>query len=773
MNLLELFAVLTLDKSKYDEGLKDSENEAKGFGDKLKAGLGSATKVVAAGAAAAVAAGSAAVVKLTKDAVTAYANYEQLVGGVETLFGIGGQSLEEYAETTGQSIDQVREKWGDLHEAEWKVLSNSTEAYRTAGLSANEYMETVTSFSASLIQSLDGDTVKAAEVADRAIRDMSDNANKMGTDMSMIQSAYQGLAKQNYTMLDNLKLGYGGTKTEMERLISDAAKMKDVQKELNIEVKDGDLSFANIANAISVTQKKLGIMGTTEKEAASTIQGSIGMMKSAWQNLVTVLADDADTVDETLDWYVDAFVNSAETVAKNLIPRIENALNAIGKLIEKGVPIIIEKVPPIIMNLIPKVISAGANLAAAIGKGLIEGIPQLLAKIPEMFAAIQSSIQESLPEMNLSGSQIIMSIIQGIGGALYMFAEAVPNVLNTITGFIREGLPIVTEAGKDIITGIINGLKEATSYLAETIPMILESITGFISENLPLMAESGGEMLYSLATGFLDSLPLLIENVLTTITSVASFILDNLPTIVQAGIDMIGSLAKGILDGLPDLIANLPKIIGDIINFFISNLGKILETGIKIIVELGMGIIKGIPQLVAKLPEVGAAILKALSEIPGKVIEIGVNIVKGLWEGIKSMGQWIMDQVSGFFGGIVEGVKDFLGIKSPSKVFAELGRYTAEGFGEGFDDKFSDIKKSMEDQMNFNSGNIDLAYSTTPSVVPATSNNDMINALMNKLDQLSNQQIVLDTGVLVGQTVNKMDNALGGLASRNARSVLA
>lgn len=264
---------------------------------------------------------SGAVVNVGKQAIESYAEYEQLVGGVETLFKDSAGIVEDYA----------------------------NKAYKTAGLSANEYMETVTSFSASLLQSLGGDTKKASEYSNRAIIDMSDNANKMGTAMESIQNAYQGFAKQNYTMLDNLKLGYGGTKEEMARLITDASKLTGVQKELNLTVEDGNMSFGNIVNAISVVQKNMGIMGTTSKEASSTIQGSVNAMKSSWKNLLTAIADD----NKDLSKSVDEFVDSAVTASKNLVPRIKVAVEGIKKLISSIVTEVFPKLKKEIPELKP------------------------------------------------------------------------------------------------------------------------------------------------------------------------------------------------------------------------------------------------------------------------------------------------------------------------------------------------------------------------------------------------------------------------------------
>ena len=282
LNLFDLYAKITLDDSEYQKGIDDAGKKTSSFADKLKTGLAAAAKVGVA----AIGAAAAGIAALTKASVENYAEYEQLVGGVDTLFKQASDTVQQYA----------------------------ANAYKTAGMSANEYMNTVTSFSASLIQSLGGDTEKAAVVADQAITDMSDNANKMGTSIDMIQNAYQGFAKQNFTMLDNLKLGYGGTKEEMERLLKDAQKISGIKYDIS--------SFADITEAIHVMQEEMGIAGTTAAEASETIEGSINSMKSAWSNLVTGLADE----NSDLDKLINNFVDSTATAAKNIIPRVEQTL---------------------------------------------------------------------------------------------------------------------------------------------------------------------------------------------------------------------------------------------------------------------------------------------------------------------------------------------------------------------------------------------------------------------------------------------------------------
>lgn len=344
MDVFDLVAKIRLDSSEYEKGVGDAKGTFSTLASGVKNGLATVAKVGAA----AVSAGVAGVAALTKMGIDGYAQYEQLTGGVETLFKESQNIVMGYAEN----------------------------AYKTAGMSANQYMETVTSFSASLIQSLDGDTAKAAEVGNMAITDMSDNANKMGTSIEMIQNAYQGFAKQNYTMLDNLKLGYGGTKEEMQRLIDDANRVKIANGEM------ADLSidsFADVSEAIHIIQTEMGITGTTASEAATTIEGSIGMMKGAWENLVVGVADsNAD-----MDVLINNFVESTATAAKNLLPRIEQTLKGIGQLIEKLAPVIAEALPVLIESVLPSLLTAGVSLISAIVQGCVTALPGLYAALLE------------------------------------------------------------------------------------------------------------------------------------------------------------------------------------------------------------------------------------------------------------------------------------------------------------------------------------------------------------------------------------------------------
>ena len=374
MNLLDLYAKITLDTGDYYRGLDEANSSAFEFGEKLKSGFATAAKVTAAG----IGAATTAVAAITKSAVAGYAEYEQLTGGVETLFKTSAGLVQQYAEN----------------------------AYKTAGMSANEYMDTVTSFSASLLKSLDGSTVQAAKKADQAITDMSDNANKMGTDISMIQNAYQGFAKQNYTMLDNLKLGYGGTQQEMARLLEDAEKISGIEYDMS--------SYADIVDAIHVIQTEMGITGTTAAEASKTISGSLGALKSAWENMVVGIGDE----NADLDALIADVVETATTFGENLIPRVDKILggigNAITKFSEEILPLVIEK----FMEYLPEMISTGTELIVQLAVGFAEAIPEVIEAIPEIIDNIIEKLVEAWPQIAEAGKQIIRALYDGMKSAV-------------------------------------------------------------------------------------------------------------------------------------------------------------------------------------------------------------------------------------------------------------------------------------------------------------------------------------------------------------------
>lgn len=460
-------------KGKLTEALGgETEKAGKGLASKLGNGLKTGLKTAGVVAGAAITAVGAAAISTGKQALDSYKDYEQLVGGVETLFGNAGKTLSQYQAESGKSVADATKEYYNQYMAQKEVLSNAAEAYKTAGMSQNEYMETVTGFSAALIQSLGGDTRKAASYADMAITDMSDNANKMGTDMSSIQAAYQGFSKQNYTMLDNLKLGYGGTKTEMERLITDAEKLDSsftASRDANGEL---TMSYADIVDAIHIVQDDLGITGTTAKEASSTISGSIGAMKASWSNLLTGMADE----NADIGALIDNFIDSALTAADNILPRIGIIMEGIGSLITTALPKILPVIIQVITDNLPMLIEAGIQILIALITGIITAIPQLVAALPEIFSAIKETFVANWPAMKEAGKELLTMLADGIG-----------NALSTAITFIQEHLAEWVSAARDKAA-------EFGEAIHEKFDALVSEVGGWITDNIiqPMKDAIGG-----------------------------------------------------------------------------------------------------------------------------------------------------------------------------------------------------------------------------------------------------------------------------------------
>ena len=669
--MFDLYAKITLDTSGYENGLDNASGKASGFADKLKSGLATAAKVGAAALTAA-ATGMAA---LTKASIDQYAEYEQLVGGVDTLFKTASDKVQEYA----------------------------ANAYKTAGMSANEYMDTVTSFSASLLQSLGGDTEKAAQKADQAITDMADNANKMGTGMEMIQNAYQGFAKQNYTMLDNLKLGYGGTKEEMERLLADAEKLSGQKFDIS--------SYSDIVDAIHVVQTEMGITGTTAKEAASTIQGSVSAAKSAWSNLITgIAADNAD-----LDTLIGNFVSSVETAAGNIIPRVSVMLGGISQLVTSASTTIIPMVITTITDNLPALLQAAVALVGALGQGII------------------------------------------------------------------DSLPAITQAAIDILFFLANGLIENLPTLIDGIVQVTLTIVQMLTspDFLTQLIETAILLIMTLAQGLIDAIPQLIAAVPMIIGNLLAAIIVELPNIIQMGIDLLFALIDGIIKCIPELVAAVPTLIIAFVNGIVNNLDKIILAAPQIIVSLITGIIGAIPELIAAVPRVIAAIADTIRNYDWG--GIGRNIVQGLKDGIAGMWDNIKDWFNEKVNSLVGGVKRILGIHSPSKVFAGIGGFMAEGLGEGFSDEFAAVKNDIEGSMNFDAGtitadaNISRNYTMGSYGAASTSGGGDSGRIVMLLEQylpmLANMKVIMDSGQVIGLLAPGMDEELAKINARKARAV--
>ena len=538
------------------DDMREGSEKALSFGDVLKANVASDFIVSGIKAmASAIKEATAALVDLGKQSIMGFAEQEQLIGGVDTLFKESSAQVQQYA----------------------------NEAYKTAGLSANQYMETVTSFSASLLQSMGGDTQAAAEKANRAITDMSDNANKLGTDMTSIKNAYQGFAKQNYTMLDNLKLGYGGTKQEMERLVAEAAAMTEEQEKLNVAVDAGDLSFSNIVDAISVVQEHLDIAGTTADEAATTIEGSANAMKSAWSNLITGMSN--ENLD--LDKLVQNVIDSVNIFADNLTTRLQVMLPRFAKGMTQLVNGLVPYVGPAMETLLPALVQGVGGLVS----GIVQALPAAVEAISAVVPMLVEQLAVLLPQVVSAGVEIVASLASGIGENLpALIPAAVDAIITVAEGLVDHVDEIIIAAGS-LIAGLTQGLIEALPRLVVRLPEIIGAIVKGLLSGMAAIGEVGSQLVHGLFDG---------------ISNAASWLYDKLRGWVS---DVLGWV-KGLFG-----IHSPSKV-------FANEIGKFIPPGITLGVEQAM------PRA---MRDMGAE-LSALSALPlpggGTTTNLGgVNIV--------------------------------------------------------------------------------------------------------------------------------------------------
>ncbi len=695
MNFFELVGRLVLDKSEYEEGLNDAEKETSGFTDKLKSGLGTATKL----AGGAIVAGGAVVTAVAKQATDAYGNFEQLSGGIETLFG--------------ESADIV--------------LKNAEKAYQSASMSTNDYLETVMQFSSSLIQSAgrgaqtDLDELEAqldeeykvtkrgledeleerkeywkhtletakknkypyleelkqrrddelkemkranedklaelkqhnkevleeteranlvsvktpeslqrsAELADMALQDMSDNANKMGTNMQSIQNAYSGFAKQNYTMLDNLKLGYGGTKDEMQRLLKDAEALTGKKFDVS--------SYADIVEAIHAIQVEMNITGTTSQEAMDTLQGSMGMAKASWDNLVAGFANpDAD-----LGQLVDNFVNSATGALNNMIPIVVRAISGIGQALPSVVKAITDVLPQLITELLPPLIESAVTLV----EGLVEAIPKII-----------SGISDLLPTL----------------------------------------IPLLIEGMINIFMAIINNL----DLLVDSFVQLMIGITEGIINALPVLIEKLPEILMKIGEALIRNIPVLLEAIVRLVIIIGQAVWDLLST----GAQKLAEWFSGVWDSIVEWFKNLPNTIAYWLGYAIGVAGAFLRDLPAMLKDLFIKMINKVVEFGQNFKERALesarnfkeSLINGIRELPERIKDIGRNIVDGLKNGILEKWENLKQWFSNLGKGLLDGWKNAFATHSPSKKTEEIGKWLAQGFGIGFENEFVDVKKNME-----------------------------------------------------------------------------
>ncbi len=626
-----------------EKAIKEGGKAAEESGSKFE-GFGKVLKTVGVALGAVAVAAGAAAVKLGKEVIAAYADYEQLVGGVDTLFKDSSQEIQRYA----------------------------ANAYKTSGLSANEYMETVTGFSASLIQSLGGDTEKAAKYADMAITDMSDNANKMGTDMSSIQNAYQGFAKQSYTMLDNLKLGYGGTKQEMERLLADAEKISGIKYDIS--------SYADVVEAIHVMQESMDIAGTTAKEAEATISGSVNALKSAVSNLIVGFGD----ADADMELLCSNMADAFKTVIANVAPVIGN--------IAAALPTALDALLTAVGDLLPTLLDTVAKLFSQVLKTLLSLLPQLIPAAVSAVMTVVNALIENLPLIIDAAVQLVSSLVNGIANALPALIPAAVKAIVTIVRGLTDNLPLILDAALQLITGLAQGILDSLPILIEALPQIITRIVDFLIGAIPQIIEAGIQLLTSLVTALPDIIAAIVEVIPQIIDGIITAVISAIPLIIEAGIKLLVALVQNLPTIITTIVAAIPQIISSVIDAVIGAIPQLVAAGVQLFIALIENLPTIIVEIVKAIPQIIAGIVDAFGGYFGKMAEVGGNLLKGLWQGISDAGAWLWNQISGFFGGIVDGIKDFFGIHSPSKLFANLGGFMAEGLG----DEMKDVSKSMQ-----------------------------------------------------------------------------
>ena len=699
--------------------------------------------------------------KLISESLNQGGQLEQSLGGVETMFKDSAGKMKQYA----------------------------SQAFQTTGLSANEYMQNVTSFSAALIESTGKSTDKAAEIANMAMIDMSDNANKMGTDMGAIQSAYQGFAKQNYTMLDNLKLGYGGTKTEMEKLLKDAQALTGVeynidnladvyeaihaiQKEMDISgystdqlrTKLQDMSLTEdelskvaadmgisydealqkMNNGTLTVKDAQALLGTTAREAATTLEGSFNSMKAAWKDLLGQMALGGD-----LTTALDNLTGTVSTwLFGNFLPMVGNTLTQIptlivgavksialyaNEIIFAGVDMIANLITGII-TAIPELLAAavqlceslwnaitsfdwesvGTEIMSVFNGGVFDEIPTILGTMVELLTTMVTTILDHLPDFFTEGVEIITSMISGITNSLPNILSAIQNVLAQMISYILSHLPDFLQKGFELIASMITGIMNNLPNIISAIVDVLVKMVATIMDSMPQFLQKGIELITNLISGISKMLPEIVSTVFTVITNLLSTLVSNMPQFLAKGSEIISSMINGILNNLPSIITSILTVITSLVSQIITHLPEFLSAGVQLIGQLAVGLIQAIPQIRGAIPSIISAAVSAFTSFDWW--SVGGNIISGIVNGLVSYGGQIASTLMSIAKSAFDSVLSFFGIHSPSTLFRDMvGENIAKGWAEGLEDNANYVTHAMDD-MAMESAEIPVM----PSLVSAT-----------------------------------------------------
>lgn len=665
-------------------------------------------------------------------ALTEGAALQQAVGGVETLFGDVADQVKSYA----------------------------NEAFSSAGLSANDYMETVAGFAATLMQGLGDDTSEAANIANKAVTDMSDNANKMGTDMASIQAAYQGFAKDNYTMLDNLKLGYGGTQSEMARLINDTGVLGDGIEVTAETVKD--VPFDKIIEAIHQTQEQMGITGTTAEEAATTFSGSMAAMRASAVNVLAALTNPEDM---DLTTAMQSLRNTVSTfLLDNLFPMIGNLLGQLPALIGGASGLITGLLNMITANA-PAITQGAIQFVTQLTEAIVTNAPYMIGAALALVGALAQAFMAA--DWATIGQQFITSLSNAINtfAGESFGADSAGQLIQMFASSITTQLPVLMQKGTEMLNNLLNGIMQALPGIITTVGNIRNQLTESFMQAMPSMIQSGTQLMMGLLNGFTQAFPGITQSAIEVTAQFLDTVVSNLPQILSVGIDMVLQLVDGITSTLPQIVESAAQIAVSLINELISHLPELISAGMELCAKLSLGMIQAGPKVLLAIGK----ILKSICDATMKIdwVGLGVNIIKGIIKGLQSMASAVVEALLNIIKAGVDAVKKWLGIKSPSRLMAkEVGQWIPAGIATGMQNNMSTVTDAMREITDATAGTFnvgDVAAGITATTGTASENTsvlarlDAILALMVEYMPEMASASSVETGI----NMTKIDRSLG------------
>ena len=644
---------LIVDPKRAIAGIGQVESKASGASDMLgrlgRVAGGALLGLSAAAAAGAVALGSAV--------VKSFSEYEQLAGGVTKLFGDADKTVSKFAQNAATS----------------------------AGLSTNAYLNTVTSFSASLITGLKGDQEAAARIADQAVTDMADNANTFGTSIDSLQLAYQGFAKGNFTLLDNLKLGFGGSQQGMADLINSSGVLGSSMKVTAQNVKD--VPFDKMIEAIHKVQQGMGIAGTTAREAASTIQGSFDATKASISNLVTGLGmADAD---------FDTLVGNVTKNAQNLISNVAPVFGRLAEAVPQIAPVLISAVEKVVPLLIPM----ASSLITSILDGIVKGTPALIKGAVPIILNLVTGIVTMLPAILDAGIKVIISLVDGISAALPKLIPAAVKAIRGLLDALLSNVPVLISAGLQMVTALAKGLIAAIPKLIPAAVTAIVTLATSLIGMLPTLLDVALQLIVALAQGLVAAIPQLVAALPGIIISITDFLVGAIPQLIDAGITLLISLVGALPVIITGIVAAIPKIITSLVVAVIGAIPQLIAAGVKLLIALVENTPMIIFEIIKAVPQIVTGIFNAFTDpkMVAQLAKAGGQLIVGLWNGIKDLGAWLWSKVSGFFGGLIDNIKALFGIHSPSTVFAGFGDNMIAGLVGGIKGGYGLVTNTMGD----------------------------------------------------------------------------